>query len=142
MNPTQRTSASAPVGRPPTTRARQAGTTIPARRTDEPWYQIGACKDVDPELFFPDGSTNAAVPRTICNSKCTVREECLKYALENDERFGIWGGLSARQRNKIKAGTTTRQSQQSPGPRPRLAAVAEESPEQAAHVTEGAHGAA
>ena len=129
MNPKQRTSAS--TGNSPYARSRQRDTPDPARNASEPWYELGACKGTNPELFFPDTSSHSAEARAICNSECRVREECLKYALENDERFGIWGGLSARQRNKMRTGK-----------RPRLAAVAEESPEQAIRVAELAYGAA
>ena len=62
----------------------------------------GLCTQTDPELFFPvkGGSTREA--KKVC-ANCTVRAECLSYALENDERFGIWGGLSERERRKLRA---------------------------------------
>lgn len=64
----------------------------------------GLCAQTDPEAFFPEkgGSTKAA--KTICG-KCDVREQCLQYALDMDERFGIWGGLSERERRAIKKPT-------------------------------------
>lgn len=39
--------------------------------------------------------------KSVCN-RCDVREECLEYAMENDERFGIWGGMTARERVRLK----------------------------------------
>lgn len=62
----------------------------------------GLCTQTDPELFFPvkGGSTREA--KKVC-ANCTVRAECLSYALEHDERFGIWGGLSERERRKLRA---------------------------------------
>lgn len=66
----------------------------------EPWTQDALCAQTDPEAFFPDrgGSTQAA--KTICK-RCDVTEECLAYALRNNERFGIWGGKSERERRKM-----------------------------------------
>lgn len=67
----------------------------------ESWKNGAICAQVDPEAFFPEkgGSTKAA--KKICLS-CTVRQECLEEALANDERFGIWGGLSERERRKLR----------------------------------------
>ncbi len=69
---------------------------------DELLWQEGAlCAQTDPETFFPEkgGSTRAA--KRVCLS-CDVREECLAYAIDHDERFGIWGGLGERERRKLK----------------------------------------
>lgn len=65
------------------------------------WRNYALCAQTDPEAFFPEkgGSTRAA--KKIC-ARCDVGEECLDYALNHDERFGIWGGLSERQRRKLK----------------------------------------
>jgi WhiB family transcriptional regulator, redox-sensing transcriptional regulator len=67
----------------------------------QPWYERAACLDTDADCFFPEkgGSTRAA--KRICQT-CTVQAECLDYALANDERFGIWGGLSERERRRLK----------------------------------------
>jgi WhiB family redox-sensing transcriptional regulator len=64
------------------------------------WMAEGVCAQVDPEIMYPDkgGSTRAA--KAICMT-CRVRVQCLHYALDNDERFGIWGGLSERERRKL-----------------------------------------
>lgn len=68
------------------------------------WATRGACLDADPDLFVGDDATaedrNAAV--AICRNKCPVQHECLAHALENDERFGIWGGKTERQRRQIR----------------------------------------
>ena len=58
------------------------------------WMDDGSCMSVDPELFFPEmgGATKQA--KLICKG-CPVRAECLDYALEHNEREGVWGGLSA-----------------------------------------------
>lgn len=65
------------------------------------WREAGLCAQTDPEVFFPDkgGSTTSA--RAVCQS-CDVRQQCLEYALAHDERFGIWGGLSERERRRLK----------------------------------------
>jgi WhiB family transcriptional regulator, redox-sensing transcriptional regulator len=67
----------------------------------QPWYERAACLDKDADCFFPEkgGSTRAA--KRICQT-CAVQTECLEYALANDERFGIWGGLSERERRRLK----------------------------------------
>jgi WhiB family redox-sensing transcriptional regulator len=59
------------------------------------------CAQTDPEIFFPEkgGSTRAA--KQICRG-CELRAQCLTYAVENDERYGIWGGLSERERRRPK----------------------------------------
>lgn len=62
----------------------------------------GLCAEVDPELFFPDkgGSTRAA--KGIC-ARCPVKQECLEFALDDPGvPFGIWGGMSERERRRLK----------------------------------------
>lgn len=65
------------------------------------WQERGLCAQTDPEEFFPEkgGSTKAA--KAVC-VRCEVREECLEYALARDERFGIFGGYSERERRKLQ----------------------------------------
>lgn len=65
------------------------------------WAQDGLCLDADPEAFFPEKGGSTKQAKKIC-SMCDVRDECLEYAIDNDERFGIWGGLSERERRKVK----------------------------------------
>lgn len=62
------------------------------------------CAQIDPELFFPElgGTTHHA--KAAC-SRCPLARACLDYALRHDERYGVWGGLSVRERHKILAGT-------------------------------------
>lgn len=75
----------------------------PRVRSDTPheWQDDAACAQVDPELFFPEQGGSAVEPRRLCGS-CPVRAECLAFALSRDEKFGIWGGLTARERNALK----------------------------------------
>ena len=65
------------------------------------WQERALCAQTDPEAFFPEKGGSTRDAKRICGS-CEVRSECLEYALENDERFGIWGGLSERERRKLK----------------------------------------
>ena len=65
------------------------------------WQERALCAQTDPESFFPEKGGSTRDAKRICTS-CDVRGECLEYALNNDERFGIWGGLSERERRKLK----------------------------------------
>ena len=75
---------------------------------DSPWWWFAAlCAQTDPELFFPEkgGSTRAA--KRVCTG-CPVRAQCLEHALAHDERYGVWGGTSERERRRLTdAGTAT-----------------------------------
>lgn len=68
---------------------------------EQDWQERALCAQTDPEAFFPEKGGSTRDAKRICTS-CDVRGECLDYALENDERFGIWGGLSERERRKLK----------------------------------------
>lgn len=72
---------------------------------DEPeqqeWQERALCAQTDPESFFPEKGGSTREAKRICLG-CEVRAECLEYALAHDERFGIWGGLSERERRKLK----------------------------------------
>lgn len=65
------------------------------------WQDQSLCAQTDPEAFFPDKGGSTREAKRVCRS-CEVRSECLEYALENDERFGIWGGMSERERRRLK----------------------------------------
>ena len=65
------------------------------------WQADALCAQTDPEAFFPEKGGSTRDAKRICN-QCEVKSECLEYALKNDERFGIWGGLSERERRKLK----------------------------------------
>lgn len=70
-------------------------------RSELSWQDQALCAQTDPEAFFPEKGGSTREAKRICAS-CPVRIECLDYALAHDERFGIWGGLSERERRKIK----------------------------------------
>lgn len=62
--------------------------------------QDASCTEVDPEAFFPDKGGSTKKAKEIC-SGCAVDVECLAFAIQNRERFGIWGGLSERERRPL-----------------------------------------
>jgi len=68
--------------------------------TDLSWQKQSLCAQTDPEAFFPEKGGSSRDAKKICNS-CEVREQCLSYALANNERFGIWGGASERERRRL-----------------------------------------
>lgn len=64
------------------------------------WHRDAACRGLDPEVFFTERGERTDAPKAIC-AGCPVRVECLEYALDNREPIGVWGGLSAVQRERI-----------------------------------------
>ena len=67
------------------------------------WQERSLCAQTDPEAFFPEKGGSTREAKRVCLT-CDVRGECLEYALAHDERFGIWGGLSERERRRLKRG--------------------------------------
>lgn len=70
------------------------------------WRTLSECRDSDPNLFFPVGSTGPAVEqiaaaKKICAS-CPVSEECLQYALETNQEAGVWGGYAEDERRRLR----------------------------------------
>ena len=65
------------------------------------WQAKARCSEVDPEICFPERGGSSKAARAVCN-KCDVRSQCLEYALNNKEQFGIWGGTSERERRKLR----------------------------------------
>lgn len=70
------------------------------------WRTRAACRDVDPELFFPVGTTGPALvqvqeAKDIC-TQCSVTEDCLSWALESGQETGVWGGLSEDERQHLR----------------------------------------
>ena len=69
---------------------------------EEPgWQERALCAQTDPEAFYPEKGGSTRDAKKVC-LVCDVRQDCLEYALENDERFGIWGGLSERERRRLR----------------------------------------
>jgi WhiB family transcriptional regulator, redox-sensing transcriptional regulator len=67
----------------------------------QPWWADAVCAQTDPEVFFPEpgGSHRAAV--VVCR-RCAVQAECLSWALEHDQRFGVWGGKTELERRRMR----------------------------------------
>ena len=76
---------------------------LPPATTDDQWQERALCAQTDPEAFFPEKGGSTREAKRICMG-CEVRDACLEYALAHDERFGIWGGLSERERRRLKRG--------------------------------------
>jgi WhiB family redox-sensing transcriptional regulator len=68
---------------------------------EQDWQERALCAQTDPEAFFPEKGGSTREAKRIC-AGCEVRAECLDYALAHDERFGIWGGLSERERRRLR----------------------------------------
>lgn len=67
---------------------------------DQPWATDALCAQTDPELWFPDKGAANRQAKAVC-AACFIQAECLDWALTTNERFGIWGGLSERERRKL-----------------------------------------
>ena len=70
------------------------------------WRELSACRDSDPEIFFPIGTTGPAIQqiskaKAIC-AQCSVKEECLQYALESNQESGVWGGYAEDERRRLR----------------------------------------
>lgn len=72
-----------------------------------PWQDQARCRDLDVDAFFPERGESSREAKEIC-AACPVRIECLNYALRNDERHGVWGGMTERERRRLRS-TLTRQ---------------------------------
>ena len=69
-------------------------------REDLAWQDLALCAQTDPEAFFPEKGGSTREAKSVCRG-CEVRAECLEYALAHEERFGVWGGLSERERRRL-----------------------------------------
>lgn len=74
---------------------------IEALKPAGPWVVRAACRGADIDLFFPSLGEKAEPAKAIC-ATCPVTEQCLQLALDNGEKFGVWGGLSESQRRKLR----------------------------------------
>jgi WhiB family redox-sensing transcriptional regulator len=68
--------------------------------SDQKWKDYAACLNVDPEIFFPKRGGNGKAARKVC-AQCPVRQGCLESAIRDREEYGIWGGVSERERRKL-----------------------------------------
>lgn len=68
---------------------------------DLSWQDGANCKGANADLFFPERGASTRTAKSICR-ECTVREACLEFAIATGEKFGIWGGMSERERRKVR----------------------------------------
>ncbi|HVF13380.1 MAG TPA: WhiB family transcriptional regulator [Acidimicrobiales bacterium] len=73
--------------------------------TDD-WRQKASCRDTDPDLFFPVGTTGLAIDqieaaKIVCQA-CEARDECLEFALSTNQESGVWGATSEEERRKLR----------------------------------------
>jgi WhiB family redox-sensing transcriptional regulator len=67
---------------------------------ERPWAAFGSCRGADPDLFFPGSDGEPDEGLKICGG-CPVREECLTWALDTRIAYGIWGGMTERERRRL-----------------------------------------
>ena len=80
--------------------------TLPVTMENEDWRVDAACRDTDPDLFFPVGTTGPAIEqiasaKAVCG-ECDAQAECLEFALATNQDSGVWGGTSEEERRKIR----------------------------------------
>lgn len=78
------------------------------------WRNDGACRDEDPELFFPVGSTGSALlqaeeAKAVCR-RCPVVQQCLEWAMETHQDIGVWGGLGEGERRTLRRRSARRRA--------------------------------
>lgn len=86
---------------PEPTAAEAVADAVRAAQAGADWRQHASCRGVDPDLFYPSRGEASTPAKEICGT-CPVQDECREYALDNDEKFGIWGGLSEKQRRQLR----------------------------------------
>jgi WhiB family redox-sensing transcriptional regulator len=71
--------------------------------SEEEWSARAVCSQTDPEAFYPEKGGSTKDAKKVCQG-CPVQKKCLQWALDHDERYGVWGGLSERERRRLKQG--------------------------------------
>ena len=79
---------------------------LPVTMENEDWRVDAACRDTDPDLFFPVGTTGPAIEqiasaKAVCG-ECDAQAECLEFALATNQDSGVWGGTSEEERRKLR----------------------------------------
>lgn len=78
---------------------------VPDLQPPQPWMADGVCAQADPDEWFPEKGAPVKTAKRICRTSCDVQARCLAYALATRERFGVWGGMSERERRSVLRGT-------------------------------------
>jgi WhiB family redox-sensing transcriptional regulator len=109
MSTTSRLGAGGPV-------ARLFAQTFPATAADtlSTWVEQAACASTDPEIFFPARDDPGTQARQVCG-RCPVSDNCLAYALQSGEEFGIWGGLNPAERKNLRRTLQRQRSREQAG---------------------------
>ncbi|MET7381394.1 WhiB family transcriptional regulator [Streptomyces sp. NPDC005526] len=68
---------------------------------DTAWHTLALCAQTGADFFFPEPGSSVREAKRICGM-CEMRTACLEYAMDNDERFGVWGGLSEKERLALR----------------------------------------
>ena len=90
-----------PTGSPSSRAGEQPMSAADLAEGESSWQDLANCLGVDPDLFFPERGASTREAKEVCRG-CIVRDDCLEYALANGEKFGIWGGMSERERRRIR----------------------------------------
>ena len=77
------------------------------------WRDLASCRDTDPDLFFPVGTTGPAIEqiaqaKRVC-AECLVQADCLEYAISTNQDSGVWGGTSEEERRQMRRARQARQ---------------------------------
>ena len=80
---------------------------------DGDWRELASCRDTDPDLFFPVGTTGPAIDqiesaKAVCR-QCPAQGQCLEFALATNQEAGVWGGTSEEERRKLRKAWLARQ---------------------------------
>jgi WhiB family redox-sensing transcriptional regulator len=80
---------------------------------NDDWRDVASCRDTDPDLFFPVGTTGQALEqiaaaKAVCMT-CPVKDPCLEFALGTNQESGIWGATSEEERRKLRKEWLARQ---------------------------------
>ena len=83
----------------------------------EDWRANSACRDTDPDLFFPVGTTGPALDqiasaKAVCDT-CDAKAPCLEFALTTNQDSGVWGGTSEEERRKLRRAWVAEQRRRS-----------------------------
>ncbi|MEV7423493.1 WhiB family transcriptional regulator [Streptomyces sp. NPDC091212] len=85
----------------PTDRAGADRTGTTRTKDELSWQESALCAQTGPEFFFPAPGSSTREAKRLCGA-CEGRVACLQYALTHDERFGVWGGLSEKERQNLR----------------------------------------
>ena len=67
---------------------------------ERPWAVYSSCREAEPEVFFASTRADERAAIAVCNT-CAVADQCIEFAIETRERFGVWGGTNERERRRM-----------------------------------------